>query len=181
MFSVNSLEQLNQLERQNKFVAVFLATGFDLSALRWLIECWMEIHVTSGYRWHMVAPTKRPINDDLRNCTLENFDSALARDLARMYGLEEDNLPCLVFDSFSDEHRQLFVKFPASEKERRKLITAINKHIQRRSDAATSRQVVIEGLYDELMRRKAVKDFVGLVPAIGATIFRGSTGSLNGA
>ncbi|MDP2372628.1 hypothetical protein [Reyranella sp.] len=185
MFGVTGLQYIEQLEAGDKFVGVFLTSGLDVSALRWLVDVWFPIHRMSGHRWHLVAPTFKPINDDARLASIDNYDEQLASELTRFYGLQGDDLPCIVLDSFSDEHRQLRVSLPESERERRDLIEAINDYLTEAipdpfAAPTIGRRRLIEGLYNYLQRRALLRKFVSWLPNIGSFAARAASSAFRG-
>lgn len=177
MHSVNALDDLNRLEGQQRLVAVFLATGYDVSAIQWLYDVWDEIHSQSGAFWHLIAPVHQiERNRDIRD--KHNYNTVLARDLARMYGLSESDLPCLVLDSFKDDHRQLRIRLPPMEKDRRRLLEEIGAYIAEvgtedfRENTPGWRAALNSGLFDHLTRKHALGVALRFVPRAATVLVR---------
>ncbi len=174
MWAINGLDELENLEHSDRVVAVFLADGLRPSALKWLSDVWDDIHVRSGMRWHMVVPSRRSIRTD-GEFDPKSFDGQLALDLARIYGLDQRAFPCLVFDNFREDSRQLSVRIPETEADRRALILAIDDFLQRHT--SLGRQQLIDGLFDYLQGRSLVASLVSLAPKLASAALR-STGKL---
>lgn len=173
MWGVTGVQYLDRLQKEDKVVGVFLATAFDVSAIEWLTKLWRTIHKASGYRWHLVAPTVKAINDDQRLACADNYDADLALDIARVYGLHTDRLPCVVFDNFNDEAAQLAVSFPSDEKGRRILFEDVDSFLRGvipdpKANNIPSREELIEGLRRHLFRTSLGRSLVKLAPRIGS-------------
>lgn len=175
MFAINDLSDLERLERTGRVVAVFLADSFCRDEVEWISRVWDTLHQRSGMRWHMVVPSRR----DLRGGRFadDDLDDQLAERLARIYGLSNKDFPCLVFDNFKDEERQLRVSIPGTDTERRDLMLAISEYlVDKHSGWETPRQELIDGLFNHLQGRRAFSKLVGWAPSIASAALRALTG-----
>lgn len=178
MFGVNDLAQIEIIRRNNRVVGLFLATGLDRSALQWLVDVWEEIHNLSGHRWHLVAPTIRPIDGDPRLVAPNNYNTIFANELATLYGLHRHDLPCIALDTFNEEERQLRIALPQDEVKRRQLIEEIAKFINGRVtqpyEPMTPAQVrsLTEELYNHIQGKAALRALVGWLPRVASVAMR---------
>ncbi|MDO8912311.1 MAG: hypothetical protein Q8N10_03375 [Phenylobacterium sp.] len=179
MFGVVGVGNLQELERENAFVGVFLATGYDVSALSWLTSVWDTLHFQSGPRWHLAAPTTWPVRGDRAEVAVSNYDVRLSLDLARMYGLTQSDLPCIVLDSFTDDLHQLHIPFPESERDRRRLIEVICRYVASHGPAGWPedwkpgwRGKLNAGLFDHLQRDQIFRAGLKFVPHVGTLLLK---------
>jgi hypothetical protein len=122
MNPVNSYRDLMRLEEKKQIVAVFVASGLDTEAIKWVFDTWSEINRRSGDRWHVVVPLiNMPFHErDFSVLTNQNYNTELAQEIRDVYGIADEDTPALVFDDFNDEARQMTVSL--FDKEERKAI-----------------------------------------------------------
>lgn len=183
MWGVTGVENIQWIAHNNRIVAIFLATGLDISALKWLVDAWEPLHYESGMDWHLVAPTRKAINSDAKLATLENYDHRLAKDWARLFGITDRDLPCVVLDSFNDEIKQLQISLPESERERRHLFEDITDFANKSRNAeklANWRESLNQDLYYHLQSRRLMRDFVKFAPKLGSAALKHSGKLLGG-
>ncbi|MGY3406084.1 hypothetical protein ACVWZV_002197 [Bradyrhizobium sp. GM5.1] len=131
MEPVNSYEDVVYLEKRKQIVAVFVASGLDTDAVKWVFDTWFELGRRSGDRWHVVVPLKRMPLDENDTSVLvpNNFNVELAEQMRNVYGVTDAETPVLVFDDFNDEARQMMVSL--NDKEGRKdVILAIERFMK---------------------------------------------------
>jgi hypothetical protein len=182
MLSISTIEQLAHLDDGRKLAAIYLASGFDTVQIDWLSDVWWAIDELSGTAWDVVAPMRHKI-EPRRRPNPDDYDFRLARDMARMYGLDHADLPCLVFDSFDDTSKQLFVRLDDPHA-MRDLLHAIDRTIRTYEPgqyvgASTFRRRLIEHVYDRALQHGAARGFMRLVPKVGSAAFRLLTGKLS--
>lgn len=177
MFAVTGYDDVQYLEPGNTVVAVVLADALEPKLLRWLNDTWEAIHERSGERWHVVVPTRAPLRDGCNVFSPQHFSPSLALDLARMYGLSDTNLPCLVFDNFDENKKQLWIPLPREERERSALIRAIDSYLVElipdpKNPPNISRQKAIAGLHLHVQSLRVGGMLMSLVPTIGSALLR---------
>jgi len=131
MHSINSVGEIAAIERRGGVAFVLLMSPLETTALQWLIRAWMNIHMESGCRWHLVVPTHRPSAPNDPMTMISDYNGALAEDLLRLYGLSAPDMPCLVIDNFDDGQRQRFIPLPADDHSRDRLLIDISDHLRR--------------------------------------------------
>jgi hypothetical protein len=63
---------------QPKIISIFLASRLEKSTIDWLFYGWLDLHIATGYFWHLLVPTIVPIDDQLAKATADNSNSLLA-------------------------------------------------------------------------------------------------------
>lgn len=168
MYGVTDLSGLEFLERENKIVLVLLSSTLYPSTIDWMCHAWDEVHHRSAHRWHMVVPTKKPINGKDHKLKTKNFSWKVSETLRNTYGISKANIPCIVLDNFRDDQRQHFVVLPEIEKDRAKLILGIEDFIKENENE--SREELINALFDRLKFNEALAGFIKVAPIAGSIV-----------
>jgi hypothetical protein len=126
MEGITSAEDIVRLEPQKVIVSVFLLTGYDHSAAEWLQKSWRQIHLDSGSSWWLLVPTEKPgaVGQPV------DVDVALSAQLREMYGVTEEQTPCIVFDNFIDEAQQNVLSLKGDEELRKKMMVKMSRLIK---------------------------------------------------
>jgi len=118
MWAVVSTDQIENLERSRAFVSILLNDTWEGDFTNVLARQYENLNQRLGEHWHLVIPTKME-SYELNNALNEkpeqfpvfakDYDDAFALELAKGYGLEPSDFPCIVFDNFSSEKSQIVV------------------------------------------------------------------------
>ncbi|WP_375574122.1 hypothetical protein ABWH92_09275 [Ahrensia marina] len=166
-------------------MSVLLADAYNQSLLDWIYGVWDQLHADSGHVWHIAIPSKRAVRDIPGSVVgVRDYNTDLARDLCRQYGLNESVLPALVFDNFNENVRQQYLSLNGrSEDELRRLFLHCARHISGKHE---SLQMVgyenISAAIDEVIGAVRLADtrhvLLKKVPAVFSIISRsvGMTG-----
>lgn len=171
MYGVTDLGGIEFLERENRVVLVLLSSNLYPSTIDWICRAWEEIHSRSARDWHLVVPTKNPINGRDGQLLPDNFSWSVSEGLRHTYGLPSSSIPCLVLDNFRDDQRQHFISLPASEEDRAKLVSEVEQFIRARLDGG-NRQSQIDDLFDHLQKRAAWNGLLKIAPIVGSGLAR---------
>jgi hypothetical protein len=124
MEAINSYDQVIDLEQRKQVVAVFVASLLDVQAISWIYDTWRDLNWRSGDRWHIVVPLiNLPRNEhDFERLVPNNFNYELARQIQKIYGVADEDTPCLIFDDFNDEVQQMKVGLGDFEEAKRLIL-----------------------------------------------------------
>src|ERR1700682_5435374 len=92
-------DEIAALEPKKVIVSVFILSGYDRSAYKWVLDTWKQIDEDTGANWVLLVPVNR------RGSFPREIDVSLSDRIREMYGIDRQQTPCLVFDNFvEDEH-----------------------------------------------------------------------------
>ncbi|MCK1538677.1 MULTISPECIES: hypothetical protein [unclassified Bradyrhizobium] len=126
MEGITSAEGIVKHEPEKVIVSVFLLTGYDHSAAEWLQKAWRQIHLDSGESWWLLVPTKNPQSEGQP----VDIDEELSAELREMYGVTEEQTPCMVFDNFIEEAQQNVLSLKGDETLRKNMMLKMSRLIK---------------------------------------------------
>ena len=95
-------DEIAALEPKKVIVSVFILSGYDRSAYKWVLDTWKQIDEDTGANWVLLVPVNR------RGSFPREIDVSLSDRIREMYGIDRQQTPCLVFDNFvEDEHQKV--------------------------------------------------------------------------
>jgi hypothetical protein len=124
-----------QIEREGGVACVLIASAFDGVLQKWLADNWTVVDTASGAQWHLVVPVSHTLTFGAP-FKPAHYDTALARDFARSFGIGPQSKPCLVIDSFNEDEQQVRVRLPETEAELSALFRAIDDFVATRKSAS---------------------------------------------
>lgn len=167
MIGITSADDIAELEPEKVVIGIFLATGFDHSAIKWLHESWEEIHRKSGEFWHLLVPVK----DQGTPGSPLQLDFSLSDQIREMYGIKPEQAPCIVLDDFNEERFQLVLTLREDERSRKtlmlKMSAFIRAEVEKRGDGLPTdawRSGVINSLFDKLQLDDTARNLLKLAP-----------------
>src|SRR5262245_43974399 len=182
MFSITSIDKIDYFTKEPKIISIFLATRLDMTAVKWVFDGWLDLHITTGHNWHLLVPTYDPIDDKLSKANSSNFNSDLSRELIKQYGLDLKSTPCLVFDDLNEEAHQHYISFQDhKEGEIKNFFLDCAKLIERNDPYEHEippglwRSKVIGEIYNRSQAKKYGKSVLKATPIIGQILKLGFT------
>jgi hypothetical protein len=167
MMGITSADQIVKLEPQKSIVGVFLATGYDRDAIEWLQSAWSDIHMASGEYWYLLVPVRA---ESLPGMPRE-IDIELSAEIRGMYGIDERQTPCIVFDNFDESVHQRTVTLIGTDDSRKKTMLAVAKILresaEKLGDAGRTdrwRRQVIDELHDRIRAHEVGAFIIGRAP-----------------
>lgn len=174
MFSITSIEKIDYVSNEPKIISIFLATRLDMTTVKWFFDGWLELHIITGRKWHLLVPTYDPIDDDISKANSSNFNSELSKDLMKQYGIDFTSTPCLVFDDLNEEVHQHYISFhDQKELELKNFFLDCAKLIERndpdrqRISPGLWRSKVIGEIYNRSQAKRYGKSLLKATPLIG--------------
>lgn len=128
MEEITSADEIASLEPRKVIVSVFILSGYDRSAKEWLLDTWKQIHADTGANWVLLAPVER-------RGFFPEIDFALSARIREMYGIDERQTPCLVFDNFVEEEHQKVLSLKGDDELRKKMMLSMKRCIDTELEA----------------------------------------------
>lgn len=178
MFAVTTDKEVHALQDSGAVLSVLLAEAYDASLLRWLADIWTQLHLDSGMKWHVVVPAKCSAFELNENgFRAQDFNTELSRDLARQYGVEHGNMPCLLFDDFNEEEHQRYISLGTNdERALIEIFRFIARTIERRHPGRDLRQSecrdIIDAVVDGVNSRRLLASGLKIAPRAFSIVAR---------
>ncbi|WBU29619.1 hypothetical protein OOZ54_23660 [Rhodopseudomonas palustris] len=153
MLGITAISHIMHYGTQKKIVGISLVLGTEPDAMKWFNSSWEVIHKKSGEYWDLLVPRKDGSG------ILGQFDDELTMDILSLYGLSEEDTPCIVLDNFDDTRNQYVISFDGTDKERKstliKLAKSIKKHVDNTTDSERGglwRAKVIDLVHNDMVK-----------------------------
>jgi hypothetical protein len=129
----------------------------------------------------LVVPLKTipPLTYDPKlKFTIDDFNEELAHEIQKGYGIADSDTPCLVFDNFVDEMRQLKVGLTGGEQARKALIvditefmnSALPKNQEDYHPTDETRLRMTGELFNYTQAQAIGRQFVTMLPSVGSAL-----------
>jgi len=164
MHGITSYDDIAKREKthQARLIGIFIEHGYDSDARRWLMDTWAAINRDSKDNWDLLVPVTGltghvPNSVDIHLCDL----------IRRNYGLEDEDVPCIVLDNFNGSRNQVVLSLRGSDEDRKFLLTNVSnvmasetvREINRKSKNCREQMIrhVVKHLRTLKLRKDAVK------------------------
>ncbi len=179
MWAITTLKELDFLEREKAIVSVLLAENYDSDLIDWISASWQDLHSDSGMNWHIAVPCHKNIEPSkiyefsqkpAPKRYSDYYDSGLARKIMRLYGLNNNHSPVLLFDDFNESRHQRYISLSEfSKADLRRIFKSAAAYIEQLprppfSDAKRSQYS--DELLDIMIKAHAGNKIIKLAPQV---------------